>query len=197
MSGPKVAPSIAVPPVTIRPEFLEPAKAACWLGWCQRRLRWRQERVRMFGREYDCRRLVAFAAEAGLRYRYSGTEHIGYGLPRPLSVLVKRVNLMLGTVFDSVLLTRYRSGNDQLGWHADGEPDLGPEPDLAVISLGVPRTLAFRTATKPRLAVRYRLEAGSLLHMGAGTQSVWQHSVPAERSSGERISLGFRQLRWP
>lgn len=148
----------------------------------------------MFGREYACKRLIAFAAEAGLGYRYSGSEHVGHGFSRPLAVLVARVNLMLGTAFDSVLLTRYRDGDDRLGWHADREPDLGPEPELAVVSLGESRTLAFRSTAKPRHAVRYRLESGSLLHMGPGTQSNWQHSVPAERGQGERISLSFRRL---
>lgn len=153
----------------------------------------------MFGREYACKRLVTFAAEAGLRYRYSGSEHRGCGFPRPLAVLAARVNVMLGTAFDSILLTRYRDGDDQLGWHADREPDLGTEPELAVVSLGVSRTLAFRksrASSTPRRAIRYRLESGSLLHMGPGTQSNWQHCLPAERCQGERISLSFRRLRW-
>lgn len=150
----------------------------------------------MFGREYVCRRLIAFAAEAGLRYRYSGNEHRGQGLPRPLEVLMERVNGTLGTRFDSVLLTRYRDGGDRLGWHADREPDLGPEPELAVLSLGAGRTLAFRTCSKPRRSVRFRLEAGSLLSMGPGTQSHWQHGVPGEVGADERISLGFRRLTW-
>lgn len=194
MSGPKVA--LAGPPVTIQPDFLKTASAVHWLHWCRRHLPWRQDRVRMFGREYACRRLVAFAAEPGLRYRYSGSEHVGAGLPRPLKVLLARVNQRLGSTFDSVLLTRYRDGNDRLGWHADREPVLGPEPELAVISLGAARTLAFRTRAQPRHAVNFRLETGSLLHMGRGTQSHWQHRVPAERCRGERISLGFRRLAW-
>lgn len=187
---------MAVPPVTMDVDFLDRAAAGYWLRWCQSHLPWRQERVRMFGREYACKRLVAFAAQAGLSYRYSGSEHLGAGLPRPLAVLVARVNGLFGTGFDSVLATRYRDGEDRLGWHADRERELGPEPELAVLSLGVSRTLAFRTTTTPRRTVRYRLHSGSLLYMGPGTQSAWQHRVPAERCAGERISLGFRRLGW-
>lgn len=197
MSGSELATAMVVPPVTMEPDFLDPASAQRWLRWCQRRTDWKQERVRMFGREYLCKRLVAFSAQTGLRYRYSGTEHVGCGLPRPLEVLVARVNRVLGTAFDSVLLTRYRDGDDRLGWHADRESDLGPDPELAVVSLGVPRMLAFRTLAKPRQVVRYRLAAGSLLHMGPGTQSNWQHGVPVQRCQGERISLSCRRLRWP
>lgn len=190
----------AAPPLSVQPDFLDAASAQRWLRWCGRRLPWKQDRVRMFGREYACKRLVAFVAESGLRYRYSGSEHRGCGLPRPLVLLLARVNGVLGTAFDSILLTRYRDGEDRLGWHADREPELGADPELAVVSLGVPRTLAFRSSQAsmaPRRALRYRLESGSLLYMGPGTQSQWQHCVPAERCQGERISLSFRRLRSP
>lgn len=200
MCGSEQVPVVATPPLTLQPDFLGAASAQRWMRFCRRRLPWKQDRVRMFGREYRCKRLVVFVAEAGLRYRYSGSEHQGSGIPGPLALLLVRVNGLLGTTFDSILLTRYRDGEDRLGWHADREPELGVEPELAVLSLGAPRTLAFRparAASTPRRALRYRLESGSLLHMGPGTQSTWQHCVPAERCQGERISLSFRRLGRP
>ena len=33
-----------------------------------------------------------------------------------------------GVRFDCVLVNHYRDGSDAMGWHADDEPELGPEP---------------------------------------------------------------------
>ena len=38
--------------------------------------------------------------------------------------------------FNSVLLNRYRSGGDYMGWHSDDEPELGQAPVIASLSLG-------------------------------------------------------------
>lgn len=160
----------------------------------------------MFGREVACRRLVAFVAEERLRYGYAGSEHCGTGVPPRLRALMGRVNGVLGTAFDSILFTLYRDGDDRMGWHRDREPELGPDPELAVLSLGATRTLAFRYRPDRRGASggsaigedagrpRYRLGSGSLLFMGSGTQPAWQHQVPPQRRAGERVSLSFRRL---
>ncbi len=186
------------PPVWIQERFLAPEAAARWFRWTLRALPWRQDRVRMFGREHVCRRQTAFLAEGGARYGYSGVVHQGTGLGLRLDTLLMAVNTVLGTTFDSVLATRYRNGDDRLGWHADDEPELGPDPALAVLSLGAPRTLAFRTRESgaKRVRKRYTLISGTLLFMAPGTQRRWQHCVPQQRGAGERVSLGFRRLRW-
>ncbi len=194
MASRSTASDTAVPPVAVYSDFLDDRGAARWLRWCLAALPWRQDRVRMFGREHACPRLVAFLAEPGLSYRYSGFEHRGSGLGTRLSALLAAVNARLSTRFNSVLVTCYRDGADRLGWHADRERELGPDPELAVLSLGAPRTLAFRTRVTPRQYTRYPLTAGSLLFMGPGTQAHWQHSVPPQQHATERVSLGFREL---
>lgn len=199
-------------PVSIEPTFLTPDRADRWLRWCRRRLPWEQDRVKMFGREILCRRQVALLGVPHVPYRYGGRKRVPAALPRPLQALLVGVNEALGTAFDSVLATRYRYGEDRLGWHADNEPELGPEPELAILSLGATRDLALRlrpashrgisrrkgAAGPPGPARHYRLAltAGSLLHMHAGAQTDWQHAVPPCRGAGERISLGLRRLEW-
>lgn len=185
------------PPVSIHERFLAPEEAARWFRWSLRALPWRQDRVRMFGRWHVCRRQTAFLAEAGVSYAYSGVVHHGADLGVRLEILLTAVNTLLGTAFDSVLATRYRNGDDRLGWHADDEPELGPDPALAVLSLGAARTLAFRTRERGAERVRrhYLLTSGTLLYMAPGTQRRWQHCVPQQRGASERVSLGFRRLR--
>lgn len=42
-----------------------------------------------------------------------------------------------GVVFNSVLLNRYRHGGDAIGWHSDDEAELGIDPLIASLSLGL------------------------------------------------------------
>ena len=42
----------------------------------------------------------------------------------------------IGRPFNSVLCNLYRDGRDTMGMHSDSEPELGPEPSVASLSLG-------------------------------------------------------------
>jgi alkylated DNA repair dioxygenase AlkB len=98
-----------------------------------------------------------------------------------------------------VLLNLYRSGTDSMGFHADDEPELGPAPVIASVSLGAARTFVL-LPKRDRTAARYELGLGhgSLLVMGAGCQAHYRHGVPKQRAcAGERINLTFRHLAPP
>jgi alkylated DNA repair dioxygenase AlkB len=91
-----------------------------------------------------------------------------------------------------VLLNRYRSGADSMGWHADREPELGKEPVIASVSLGSTRRFDLQH-NKTRVVQSYPLKGGSLLVMRGRTQAEWRHRVPKEPAvQGERINLTFR-----
>jgi alkylated DNA repair dioxygenase AlkB len=93
----------------------------------------------------------------------------------------------------------YRDGQDSVAWHSDDEPDMG-DPIVASISLGCARDFLFR-AINPVAALasavcpnkgRVKLEHGSLLTMGRGVQSTYQHCLPKRAKAGRRINLTFR-----
>lgn len=44
-----------------------------------------------------------------------------------------------GSQFNSLLLNRYKGGNDNVGWHADDEKLYGPTPEIASVSFGCER----------------------------------------------------------
>jgi alkylated DNA repair dioxygenase AlkB len=100
----------------------------------------------------------------------------------------------VGACFDSVLCNRYRDGQDSIGWHADDEPALGPDPVVASLSLGAPR----RFLTRPKSggpASEVVLGPGDLLVMPKGFQRTHQHSMPkTAKPVGERISFTFRVM---
>jgi alkylated DNA repair dioxygenase AlkB len=167
--------------------------AARWYAWCHGDLPWRQEQLRLYGRAHAVPRLTAFVAPAGVRYRYSGIEHEGVGVPPRLARLMHAAGDAVGVPFDSMLATLYRDGRDRVGWHADDEIALGRDPVIAILSLGSPRMLRFRRRTGGA-SLGVRLQPGDLLCMGPGVQDAWQHALPPCAAAGARISLSLRRL---
>lgn len=157
---------------------------------------WEQHRIRLFGRAIDAPRLSAWHADPGCDYRYSGLQLAARPLPPLLEDLRLRIAALTGLRFDSVLLNRYRDGNDSMGWHADDERELGPAPVIASLSLGATRRFLLRRRGDARQRLALELPAGSLLLMEPPLQANWLHAVPkTRRPVGERINLTWRQIR--
>jgi alkylated DNA repair dioxygenase AlkB len=191
----------ALPPpgIEVHGAFVDAGRAAQLRERALATLDWSSPEVRLFGRRHRVPRRLAFVAPPGAAYAYSGLRHEGTGIPDWLAPLVEAVARATGFPFDSVLATHYRDGGDRLGWHADAEPELGADPAVAILSLGAPRTLAFRRTDPAERAApdgrwRVRLGDGDLLCMAPGVQRRWQHAVPKRAHAGERVSFGFRAL---
>jgi alkylated DNA repair dioxygenase AlkB len=157
---------------------------------------WTQHRVRIFGRELPSPRLSAWIGDAGAVYVYSRVRHEPLQWTPALNELRARLHAEFGVDFNSVLANRYRDGRDSMGWHADDEPELGPRPVIASISLGATRRMRFRSrAPGSRESTVLDLEHGSLLWMAGGTQHNYQHAIGKTSAAvGERINLTFRVL---
>jgi alkylated DNA repair dioxygenase AlkB len=157
---------------------------------------WQQEEIVIFGDRRRVPRLVAWHGDPAARYTYSGTLHV----PRPwtpeLERVRERVQALTGASFNAVLLNLYRDGRDGMGWHSDDEPELGPEPVIASVSLGATRRFCLRHRRRKDLKLDLALEHGGLLLMAGQTQRHWVHAVPkTARPVGERINLTFRQVQ--
>jgi alkylated DNA repair dioxygenase AlkB len=155
---------------------------------------WEQPVYTYQGQAVPMPRQVAWHADAGVRYGYSGVEHAIAPWSADLDRLRAGLTATLGEAFNSVLLNHYRDGRDSVAWHADNERELGPTPLIASVSLGATRTFAF----KPRGGGpnrKFDLPSGSLLVMAGATQRHWVHQVPkTTRPVGPRINLTFRQV---
>jgi alkylated DNA repair dioxygenase AlkB len=127
--------------VLFYPAFFSVPEADRLLGQLRDTTEWRQDTMRFFGKEVPLPRLTAWYGDPGSRYVYSGIEN--QPLPWTLALLeVKRaVEAPSGVVFNGVLLNRYRSGQDSMGWHSDDEPEFGERPVIASVSFGGTRTL--------------------------------------------------------
>jgi len=156
---------------------------------------WETHRIRMFGNWVDSPRLSCWIGDPQARYRYSGAEFVPHPWPLVLGALRDRLQAQGVGRFNSVLLNRYRGGADYMGWHSDDEPELGPAPLIASLSLGVARRFLLRRRDDPSRKAEYLLGHGDLLLMGGATQRHYRHALPKmARVQGERINLTFRWI---
>lgn len=187
---------IALPHADLRfdPAFLPPAAASALLTQLIAEVAWEQRAIRIFGQEIPQPRLTAWYGDPAVRYTYSGLSWEPQPWTPALQALRQRVEAATGTRFNSVLLNYYRDGRDSMGWHADDEPELGPAPAIASVSLGATRR--FRLRPKGGLIhapLGLDLPSGSLLLMAGPTQQHWQHALPkTARPVGPRLNLTFR-----
>ena len=174
--------------------FLPPAEAAALLAQLTETVAWEQRHIRLFGQWHPQPRLTAWYGEPEARYAYSGLRWEPLPWLPALAQLREQVAFASGERYNSVLLNRYRDGRDSMGWHADDEPELGPAPVIASLSLGAARR--FRVRPRPGTAgaaFGLDLAPGSLLVMDGTTQQHWQHALPkTARPVGERLNLTFR-----
>jgi alkylated DNA repair dioxygenase AlkB len=162
-------------------------------------VRWRQDHIQLYGRRIALPRLTAWYGEPGLRYVYSGIVNETEPWDEALRGLARRAGEAAGARFNAVLLNLYRDGNDAVSWHSDDEPELGPEPVIASLSLGAEREFQLRRRDCRRSGVPWeelRLASGSLLVMRGSTQRLWQHRLPRQtaRPGGARVNLSFRGI---
>jgi alkylated DNA repair dioxygenase AlkB len=174
--------------------WLAPAYSAELMQQLQRELPWAQDSIMMFGKQVKIPRQQVWMGDAHCSYRYSGTTFH----PKPWHPLVQQlannVSQFLQQPFNCVLLNLYASGEQHMGWHADNEVELGHDPSIASVSLGVSRRFELKHRIEPwQLALD--LTPGSLLLMAAGCQQQWLHRLPKQsRVQQSRLNLTFRYI---
>jgi alkylated DNA repair dioxygenase AlkB len=154
---------------------------------------WEQHTITLYGRTVPIPRVTAWMADAA--YRYSGIVNEPAPWPEALADLRERVRRELGADFNSCLANLYRDGTDSMGYHSDDEPELGPRPTIASISLGDRRRFVLRHLVSGE-RWSWDLGQGDLLVMRGKSQSEFAHAVPkTSRPVGPRMNLTFRCFR--
>lgn len=160
-------------------------------------IKWRQDKIKLYGKEINLPRLTAWYGDYGKSYTYSGIPmHPDAWIPTLRSIKI-RIEDVVEVNFNSVLLNFYRSEKDSVSWHSDDEPELGKNPIIASVSFGEARRFQFRHKLNKNLEkTSITLTHGSLLIMKGSTQHFWQHQIPkASKSLSERINLTFRIIK--
>lgn len=180
--------------VSYDPAFLTQLQADEYLACLLATLAWRQDHIKLYGKEVKIPRLQAWYGDADALYQYSGLSMSPNPWTEGLTQLRVLCEDRCGQRFNSVLANCYRDGQDSMGWHSDNEPELGVQPVIASLSLGQVRNFDFRHIASGE-KYRQPLGSGSLLLMAGDTQRNWQHGLAkSAKLLSPRINLTFRYV---
>ena len=160
------------------------------------RLALKQESIFVAGRTVLQPRLMLWMGDSDAIYHYSGRKFVPATWDDCVFELRCRVERAAQGRFNSVLINLYRDGQDSMGYHADDEPELGPQPIIASVSLGATRRFLLKPRGKSSGPPReFALTHGSLLILRGTTQEHFVHGVPKEpKVSSPRLNLTFRYV---
>jgi alkylated DNA repair dioxygenase AlkB len=157
---------------------------------------WRQEKVRIYGKEHQQPRLVSLYGDPGKKYDYSGISLHPLPWTDLLREIRRRVEDCTDARFNAVFLNLYRDHNDSMGFHSDDEKELGKNPVIASVTFGATRTFLLKHKFRKDIPpVKIPLEAGTVLLMKGATQHFWKHGINKQTvPCGPRVNLTFRML---
>lgn len=186
---------IADADIQLFPHFLNNRQAEHCFKLLKIQTNWQQDSLNFGGKPVLIPRLQAWFGDQQSHYGYSGLSMTPQPWTSLLRKLKEQIEKACDSEFNSVLLNYYRDGRDSVAWHSDDEKELGNEPVIASLSLGVSRRFELKHKTRRQLKSFCDLNNGSLLLMGKGVQRHWQHQVPKQTEVNEgRINLTFRHI---
>lgn len=161
-----------------------------------RNIKWRHDKLNMYGREVYLPRYSAWYGDAGKDYTYSGLSLTPNEWNKGLLYIKERIDKVAGERFNSVLMNWYRDGEDYLSWHTDDEPELGKNPTIGSVNFGETRRFVLRRNDDTSQKIEFPLSHGSFLLMRGELQHHWQHTVPKQKKvSHSRVNLTFRVIK--
>lgn len=159
------------------------------------KIEWKQDKIMMYGKELPLPRLSAWYGENNKPYTYSGINLKPLPWSEELLQIKAKIEDVAKVKFTSVLLNRYRDGQDYVGWHTDAEKELGRNPVIGSVNFGATRKFQLRRIDNHSEKFEVELKHGTFLVMQGTTQHFWQHQVPKTAIKiGERLNLTFRVI---
>ncbi len=195
--------------ISYEPSFLTAEESESLFNDCVDAKSWQRTPILFFGKMVMQPRDTAFF---GTRfYSYSGERRmpVGWNDDPPASnaicALGRRIEKFLDlpeNYFNVVLANKYLNSRDGMGYHADNEKSLGPEPIIASISVGAVRKFVVRPKKSFEMGASpckyaYNLKNGSLLVMSGKTQTYYEHAIPKvalSKNIGVRLNFTFRHV---
>ncbi|MCK0179686.1 alpha-ketoglutarate-dependent dioxygenase AlkB [Flavobacteriaceae bacterium S0862] len=177
------------------PNFYNKTNADTYLKRLINDIKWKQESMKMYGKEIPFPRLTAWYGDNDKPYSFSGITLQPHPWSPGLVKIKADIEPKAKVVFNSVLLNRYRDGNDSISWHTDAEKELGENPVIASVNFGAERKFQLKhKETNERIDIL--LKHGSLLIMQGELQHYWKHQIPKSKTvSQERVNLTFRVIK--
>lgn len=176
--------------------FYDTTRADHYFDVLKNTIHWQQDDITIFGKTYQQPRLTALYANNSKPYSYSNITMQPKLFTQELQQIKSDIEQEAHHQFTSVLLNRYRHGNDSNGWHADNEKELGTNPVITSLSLGETRPFHFKHRYIKDERHKINLNHGSLLIMRGEMQHYWLHQIAkTKKEISERINLTFRTIK--
>lgn len=158
-------------------------------------IKWKQESMKMYGKEIPFPRLTSWYGDNDKPYSFSGIKLQPNPWSPGLLKIKSDIEPKAEVSFNSVLLNRYRNGSDSISWHTDAEKELGTNPVIASVNFGAERKFQLKhKETNERIDIL--LKHGSLLIMQGELQHFWKHQIPkSKKVNQERVNLTFRVIK--
>lgn len=131
-------------------------------------------------------------ASFGVPYNYAQMTYPAVPMHTALVPVVEQLHKTLGVRFNNCLLNFYETGRSKMGFHADDTTELQPGTGVAIVSLGHPRKITYRSKADKTLQHSFTLPPGSMLYMSSALQDDWVHAIKKQKDVGPRISLTWR-----
>lgn len=180
------------------PFFYNEKKASTLFSLLEQKTDWQEGELTLFGKTHKIPRREAWYGDPEAVYAYSGQSLRPKTWFTELKQIKTDIEKLIGTSFNSVLLNYYKNGDDKMGYHADDELELGPEPVIVSLSLGAGRKFVFKSKGHSAEKREFFLASGDLLVMAGKTQENWKHALPpSKRILNARINLTFRTIKKP
>ena len=177
-------------------DFLSPAEAGSIFTILNDTIQWKEAYLHIYGKTHLLQREIAWYGDADKTYKYSGLTLNPLPWTKDLYDLKQRIEVVTSETYNTVLLNKYRHGNDKVAWHSDHEKEFGRKTTIASLSLGTTRHFDIRSKKDKSHKYRIDLQSGSLLVMKGEFQHKWEHQVPRQKNlTGVRINLTFRQMK--
>jgi alkylated DNA repair dioxygenase AlkB len=178
--------------------FFSSAESDHYLSLLQDEIKWKQEPIKIYGKEMMQPRLTAWYGDVDKKYSYSGITMEPRQWTDSLLGIKKMIETVAAVKFTGALLNFYRDGKDSMGWHRDNEKELGVNPVIGSVSFGATRTFQFRNYKEKNPLISIELTHGSFLLMKGETQHHWEHRLPkTSKKIGCRINITFRVTTYP
>lgn len=174
--------------------ILSKADADLYLENLLSEIEWKNDEVKIFGKQIITKRKVAWYADSGVSYTYSNTTKVGLSWTANLLKLKNLVEEITKDTYNSCLLNLYHDGDEGMGWHSDDEKSIVKNSAIASISFGAERKFMLKHKQTSE-SVSQILPHGSLLVMKGETQTYWLHALTkTKKVRSPRVNLTFRKM---
>jgi alkylated DNA repair dioxygenase AlkB len=127
-------------------------------------------------------------------YKVSGGSPPNHVMTDTLKEITAKVNSVLGTNFNTILLNKYMNGDDCIGFHKDREAGWAPNTGFATLAFGAARDFQVKN-DESKVTTTYLHESGHAIYMPSPMNQHNTHCVPKrKRVISCRISLTFREI---